>query len=246
MFFFFSDSKIKVPDGRQQSVITGYFASAGVLSSSPQKGNTVKTEPGLNDHGILKEEEEAQPVAGDPMEGITEDMFVDDEEFETDMCSIKKAENEQERTGAGCSTWGSPPLPSSFINRHVKKWEDDDNEEYDVQSLPDAHYGLLGLNRPLLEPQGHIQDLPEELMSVIFARLPADDLYRHVSLVCQRWRDIVMDSQVHSFTSYVKLRTFIAQLLSDFGLDYPFCFSFCHGRSCTTDTRGGRRWQCSS
>lgn len=182
-------------DGRQQSVITGFFASAGVLSSSPKKGNTVKTEPILNNHIVLKEEEEEQPVVTDLMKGITEEMFVDDEEFETGMCSGKKEENEQEVTGAGCTSWMSPPHHSSFINGHVKKEEEDD-EEYDVQSLPDAHYGLLGLNRVLQEPQGHVQDLPEEVLSVIFAQLPADDLYRHVSLVCQRWRDIVMDSQV--------------------------------------------------
>ncbi|MCJ8743048.1 hypothetical protein PDJAM_G00089460 [Pangasius djambal] len=181
-------------DGLQQRVITGFFASAGVLRSSPQKGNTVKTEPGLNGHVVIKEEEEERDVAMDLMEGITEEMFVDDEEFETGVCSVKKEENEQEGTGAGCSSWVSPPLHSSLINGHMKKEEEDD-EEYEVQSLPDAHYGLLGLNRALLEPQGHIQDLPEEVLSVIFAQLPADDLYRHVSLVCQRWRDIVMDNQ---------------------------------------------------
>lgn len=139
---------------------------------------------------VLKEEEEEQ----DPMEGITEEMFVDDEEFETGMCSANKKENEQKVTGAGCTSWAFPPLHSSFINRHMEREEDDD-----VQSLPDAHYGLLGLNQVLQEPQGHIQDLPEEVLSVIFAQLPAGDLYRHVSLVCHRWRDIIMDSQVRVF-----------------------------------------------
>lgn len=182
-------------DGRQQRVITGFFPSAGVLSSSPQKGNTVKTEPGLNRHIVAKEEEEDRHEVMELMEGITEEMFVDDYEFETGKCSVKKEENEQEEMGAGCSRWASPPSRSSFPNGPVKKKEEED-DEYDVQSLPDAHYGLLGLNQMLLEPQGHIQDLPEEVLSVIFVQLPADDLYRHVSLVCRRWRDIVMDSQV--------------------------------------------------
>ncbi|KAG7320458.1 hypothetical protein KOW79_016311 [Hemibagrus wyckioides] len=186
--------KRPVADGRQQRVITGFFPSTGVLSSSPQKGNTVKTETGLNHHVVLKEEEEDRHEVMELMEGITEEMFVDVEEFETDTCSVKKEENEQEEMGAGCSSWASPPSRCSFPNGPVKKKEEDD-EEYDVQSLPDAHYGLLGLNQMLLEPQGHIQDLPEEVLSVIFAQLPADDLYRHVSLVCRRWRDIVMDSQ---------------------------------------------------
>lgn len=219
-------------DGQQQRVITGFFASAGVLSSSPQKGNTAKTEPRLN---VPEEEEKERLEVTDLMEGITEEMFVDDEEFETDVCSVKKEEVEQEVTGAGCSRWVSPP-PSSTFNGHVKKEEDDD-EEYDVQSLPDAHYGLLGLNQTLLEPRGHIQDLPEELLSVIFAQLPADDLYRHVSLVCQRWRDIVMDSQV----GLLYLGFFLAEFLTECNLDCPFCFSSCHGRSCTTDIINRRR-----
>ncbi|XP_060745142.1 F-box DNA helicase 1 isoform X1 [Tachysurus vachellii] len=183
-----------VSDGRQQRAITGFFPSAGVLSSSPQKGNSVKMEPGLNCHTVPKEKEEVQHDVTEFMEGITEEMFVDDEEFETGICSVKKEENEEEVMGAGCSSWASPPSHSSFHNGYVKKEEKED-EEYDVQSLPDAHYGLLGLNQMLLEPQGHIQDLPGELLSVIFAQLPADDLYRHVSLVCRHWRDIVMNSQ---------------------------------------------------
>ncbi|XP_047659707.1 F-box DNA helicase 1 isoform X2 [Tachysurus fulvidraco] len=150
-------------------------------------------EPGLNCHTVLKEKEEVQHDVTELMEGITEEMFVDDEEFETGICSVKKEENEQEVMRAGCSSWASPSH-SSFHNGYVKKEEKED-EEYDVQSLPDAHYGLLGLNQMLLEPQGHIQDLPGELLSVIFAQLPADDLYRHVSLVCRHWRDIVMNSQ---------------------------------------------------
>ncbi|XP_053364866.1 F-box DNA helicase 1 [Clarias gariepinus] len=173
-----------VSDNRQQKAITGFFASVGRLKSSPQKGNLVKTE--LNSHIVLKEEEDE-----DLMEGITEEMFVDDEEFETGVCSIKK---EEEDTGAGCSSWPSSPPCSNLINGHVKKEEEDDRE-YDVESLPDAHYGLLGLSRTLLQPQGHIQDLPAEVLSVIFAQLPAGDLYRHVSLVCQHWRDIAMDTQ---------------------------------------------------
>lgn len=195
---------LKASDGPQQKPITGFFASAGVLSSSPQKGNTVKTERGLNNHIIVKGEEEERNIVMDIMEGITEEMFVDDEEFGTGMCTVKEEENEQEGTGAGCSSWVTPSR-SSFVNSCVEKEEEED-EEYDVQSLPDAHYGLLGLNRPLLEPQGHIQDLPEELLGVIFARLPADDLYHHVSLVCRRWRGIVMDDQVCFF--YIQIVVF--------------------------------------
>lgn len=172
-------------------------------------------EPGLNCHTVMKEKEEVQHDVTELMEGITAEMFVDDEEFETGICSVKKEENEQEVMGAGCSSWASPPSHSSFHNEYVKKEEKED-EEYDVQSLPDAHYGLLGLNQMLLEPQGHIQDLPGELLSVIFAQLPADDLYRHVSLVCRHWRDIVMNSQVCFL--YIELFMQIIKWHQEFGL----------------------------
>ncbi|KAI5617960.1 F-box DNA helicase 1 isoform X1 [Silurus asotus] len=184
----------QVSNIRKQASITGFFASTGVLSSSPQKGKAVRTAPAPDFPMIMKEEEKVE-VAMDLMEGITEQMFEDDEEFEMGSGSVKTKDNEQEWTRAGCSSWASPPPVSSFLVGCVKKEEVEDDDEYDVQSLPDAHYGLLGINRALLEPQGHIQDLPEELLSIIFARLPADDLYRHVSLVCRHWRDIVMDPQ---------------------------------------------------
>ncbi|XP_022527587.2 F-box DNA helicase 1 [Astyanax mexicanus] len=191
---------------KQQREITKFFASTGILSSSPQKvkgSPTVKTENQQNGHVSPKEEEE--DITIDYLEGITEDMFGDDEEFEMGVRPIKKEKIEEEeeeeeemegRRVAGCSSWGSPPVPSAFRYRQscvaVKKEEEED-EDYPVESLPDAHYGLLGLNRGLVVPQGHIQDLPEEVLSVIFANLPAEDLYRHVSLVCHHWRDMVTD-----------------------------------------------------
>uniref|UniRef100_A0AAR2J1Q7 F-box DNA helicase 1 n=1 Tax=Pygocentrus nattereri TaxID=42514 RepID=A0AAR2J1Q7_PYGNA len=174
-------------DGRHQRGITEYFASTGVLSSSPQKGKnepTLKTEDEQNGHVVPKEEDEEQEVTKDYMEGITEDMFEDDEEFEMSGCSVKKEEDEEGRI-AGCSK-------HSYVT--VKKEEEED-EDYHVDSLPDIHYGLLGVNGGLDVPQGQFQDLPEEILSVIFAHLPADDLYRHVSLVCHRWREIITDPQ---------------------------------------------------
>ncbi|KAL7882540.1 hypothetical protein SRHO_G00001980 [Serrasalmus rhombeus] len=186
-------------DGRHQRGITEYFASTGVLSSSPQKGKnepTLKTEDEQNGHVIPKEEDEEQEVTKDYMEGITEDMFEDDVEFEMSGCSVKKEEDEEGRI-AGCSSWGTPSV-STFNTEHsyvtVKKEEEED-EDYHVDSLPDIHYGLLGVNGGLDVPQGQFQDLPEEILSVIFAHLPADDLYRHVSLVCHRWREIITDPQ---------------------------------------------------
>lgn len=63
----------------------------------------------------------------------------------------------------------------------------------DVEALPDAHYGLLGSSKVLLQPQGCIDDLPEEVLRQVLSLVPAQDLYRGVQLVCHRWRNIVQD-----------------------------------------------------
>lgn len=70
------------------------------------------------------------------------------------------------------------------------------NEDDDVEALPDAHYGLLGSSKELLQPDGCIDDLPEEILREILCQIPARDLYCNVSLVCQRWRSIVQDPKV--------------------------------------------------
>lgn len=66
----------------------------------------------------------------------------------------------------------------------------------DVEALPDAHYGLLGSSKVLLQPQGCIDDLPEEVLRQVLSLVPAQDLYRGVQLVCHRWRNIVQDPKV--------------------------------------------------
>lgn len=93
----------------------------------------------------------------DYLEGMTPEMFGDDEEF--DQCN-------------------------------------DLNEDSEVEALPDVHYGLLGSSKVLLEPQGCIDDLPEEVLRQVLCQVPAQDLYRSISLVCHRWRNIVQDPKV--------------------------------------------------
>lgn len=72
----------------------------------------------------------------------------------------------------------------------------DDVFDEEVEALPDAHYGLLGGREDLLQPQGCMDDLPEEVLRQILSEIPARDLYCSVSLVCQRWRSIVLDPRV--------------------------------------------------
>lgn len=135
----------------------------------------ISTSPQKGTKTLVKEEKEEEPIGHlipeedkmeDFMEGITEDMFDDD--FEVESTLVKKEE---------------------FL-------EKEELEEDLVEALPDAHYGLLGVQGGQEVPQGHIQDLPEEILREVFAHLPADDFYRHISLVCQRWRAVVIDPQV--------------------------------------------------
>uniref|UniRef100_A0A673MZN2 F-box DNA helicase 1 n=1 Tax=Sinocyclocheilus rhinocerous TaxID=307959 RepID=A0A673MZN2_9TELE len=159
----------------QQKGITSFFSVTGVISTSPQKGTKtpVKDEEEEQEpigHLIPKEENVEEEKIEDYMEGITEDMF--DEDFDVGTTSVKKEEELLEVT--------------------VRKEED---EEDLFEALPDAHYGLLGVQGGQEEPKGHVQDLPEEVLREVFAHLPADDLYRNISLVCHHWRAVVMDPQ---------------------------------------------------
>ncbi|XP_054845336.1 F-box DNA helicase 1 [Eublepharis macularius] len=67
-------------------------------------------------------------------------------------------------------------------------------EDMEFDPLPDACFGLLG-TLCWSEPQGHIDQLPDEVLRAIFALLPAVDLYQSLSLVCHRWRRIISDPQ---------------------------------------------------
>lgn len=75
-----------------------------------------------------------------------------------------------------------------------------EEEEEEVEALPDTHYGLFGSSKVLLQPQGCIDDLPEEVLRQVLCQVPAQDLYRSVSLVCHRWRNIVQDTKVKQTT----------------------------------------------
>lgn len=128
----------------------------------PEPGAGEEEEEEIDDASLLAVEmmpqskvKEEQQV--DYLEGMTAEMFGNDDEF--DQCDI-------------------------------------DNEEEEVEALPDAHFGLLGSRSGLLKPQGCMDDLPEEVLREVLCLLPAQDLYLNVRLVCHRWRNIVQDSTV--------------------------------------------------
>ncbi|XP_061494040.1 F-box DNA helicase 1 isoform X2 [Rhineura floridana] len=75
-------------------------------------------------------------------------------------------------------------------DRNIK--QEVDNVE--IEPLPDARFGLLGTTCWEV-PQGHIDQLPDEVLREIFALVPAVDLYQSLSLVSCRWRRIISDPQ---------------------------------------------------
>ncbi|KAL0962840.1 hypothetical protein UPYG_G00346190 [Umbra pygmaea] len=115
---------------------------------------SMKEEPDEEVLAVSLKEEPDKEV--DYLEGLTTDMFGDDEEFE--------------RSDQACMS----PLRVE-----------------EVEALPDSHYGLLGCSKDLADPQGHVDHLPEELLTLVLSLLPAEDLYSHASLVCRRWRNII-------------------------------------------------------
>lgn len=122
----------------------------------------------VDDESLLAAEMLPQPETKevvDYLEGMTAEMFGDEDEF--DRCDG---------------------------DVHSKE------EEVEVEALPDAHYGLLGSRKVLQQPQGCMEDLPDEVLRQILCLVPAQDLFRSVSLVCQHWRNIVQDTKVKQTT----------------------------------------------
>ncbi|KAG1952844.1 F-box DNA helicase 1 [Pimephales promelas] len=163
----------RTPTKRSRQASGGVDQQRGITEFFSVTG-VISSSPQKGTQTPVKEEEEEEPIEPlipeeekieDFMEGITEDMFDDD--FEVETTFVKKEE------------------------LMVKE----EHEEDLIEALPDAHYGLLGVQGGQEVPQGHVQDLPEEILRDIFSYLPAEDLYRNISLVCHCWRAVVIDPQ---------------------------------------------------
>ncbi|KAM8740706.1 F-box DNA helicase 1 isoform 2-T2 [Acanthopagrus schlegelii] len=196
------------PSGQQKS-INSFFSVKGVIRSSPHKSpqpcSSTQTN-GLRGELFPKEEPEVVKEEDEEDDDVSLLSFAmpaepDVEEDEVDDVSLLAAdiqpEPETKREEApldhleGMTAemfWGDGDFDSDFHK---------ENEE--VEALPDAHYGLLGSNKVLQEPQGCIDDLPEEVLRQVLCQVPAQDLYRSVSLVCHRWRNIVQDPKFVPF-----------------------------------------------
>ncbi|KAF1372544.1 hypothetical protein PFLUV_G00266600 [Perca fluviatilis] len=189
------------PAGRPKG-INNFFPVTGVLSSSPHKS--------------------PQPCSSTGTDRLNGELFPEEEEDEDDDVSLLAAsfaaEPEDEVDDLSLLAAEMLPQPETRRKEEVvdylegmtaEMFGDEDGfdrcgadipvEEEEVEALPDAHYGLLGSGRVLLQPQGCMDDLPEEVLRQILCLVPAQDLYRSVSLVCHHWRNIVQDPKFVPF-----------------------------------------------
>lgn len=180
-------------DHYKQRGITDYFPVTGHCTISPRKMAEGMMEEDSRNGDVLAEEEAL-------LSSVPEDFFLEDfaEEMaskETVLTASRKrsfdSKDARDSQSAEFSDWVKKPWSDSRACGLIESKEEE--EEIPVDPLPDVHYGLLGTSQFQRDPQGHISHLPEELLMSIFSHLPAQDLYQHISVVCQRWRTIVND-----------------------------------------------------
>ncbi|XP_038142942.1 F-box DNA helicase 1 isoform X2 [Cyprinodon tularosa] len=194
-------SIIGSPSGRQKA-INDFYSVEKVLSSSPNKPcvpSTSKPPPGS---WVIPEEEEEEDDDVSLLATPIEAKPVAEEADEIDDDSLLPAESlpEAEEIPPANAQLGDTATTDYLEGMTAEMFGDDEEfEEEEVEPLPDAHFGLIGSGKVLLQPQGRIDDLPEEVLREVLCLVPASDLYRSVSLVCHRWRNIVLDPKFVPF-----------------------------------------------
>lgn len=199
------------PSGKQTAIVD-FFSSTKVISSSPNKSSQPSTS--TQESAFVKDEDEDEDVSllASQCELMAEEEDeIDDESllaaemqstFEAEMCVFGGAV----QSGAGV---GPELKEEDYLEGLTAEmfWNDEDfdercnrDEENEVEPLPDAHFGLLGDSRVLLQPQSSMDDLPDEILRQILVLVPAADLYRSAGLVCHRWRNIILEPTVRQVT----------------------------------------------
>ncbi|KAM6895786.1 F-box DNA helicase 1 [Xenentodon cancila] len=197
-----SAAAMRSPPG-QQKAISHFFSVQKVISTSPQKPPKPSTSSLPREGSGLVEEEEdedddvsllALPLASDLHTNVEEEDEIDDEcLLGVEMVPHHEEKKDQEfdyLEGITAEMFGNDEDFEEFCMQ---------SEEEEVEPLPDVHYGLLGNNAVLAQPQGCMDDLPEEVLRQVLCHVPAQDLYRNVSLVCHHWRNIVLDTKFVPF-----------------------------------------------
>lgn len=185
------------PSGRQKG-INDFFSVTGVITSSPSKstqsGSAAQSSAfDLNSSIEMDDDDDdVSLLAAVDMNGDIDDASLlaamedeGDVDRDDDVSLLATESQAQQETVADHLEGMTPEMFGA-----------DDVFDDEVEALPDAHYGLLGGRKDLLQPQGCMDDLPEEILRQILCEIPARDLYRSVSLVCLRWRNIILDPKV--------------------------------------------------
>lgn len=216
------------PSGQQKS-INAFFSVKGVIRSSPQKSSLPSTSTSSKElNGVVEDEDEEDDdddvslLAGPLMPQLKEEEE-EEEDDDSLLAAVMMPDPEEEEEIDDDSLLAVAMVPERQEEQEVDYLEGMTAEMFggdefsqsindeDVEALPDAHYGLLGSGNHLLQPQGCIDDLPEEVLRQILCHVPAQDLYRNVSLVCHRWKTIVEDTMVRHTTVFLRF-TFRRQL----------------------------------
>ncbi|XP_054608861.1 F-box DNA helicase 1 isoform X2 [Dunckerocampus dactyliophorus] len=158
----------------------------------PQNTNTRRSDYSLHPRTTAKRRKAGIYTNGLNREQLSEDMStIDDEEWSPPAAEIPSDSEEKQSDAKELD---------HLEGITAEMFEDDFDcsdgimlEEPAVEALPDVTYGLLGCSRALQQPQGCIDNLPEEVLRQIFTLLPAQDLYRSAMLVCARWCNIIED-----------------------------------------------------
>ncbi|KAM9705369.1 F-box DNA helicase 1 isoform 1-T1 [Menidia menidia] len=209
------------PSGKQKA-INDFFSVTKVISSSPQKSTLPSTSTFIHKElGTVDESEDddyddddisllAVPFAAEPEE---EEDEIDDYSLLAADLSPELDSDNQAPVGNCCrlTVAMAPKIDEDsdvdYLEGLTAEMFGDDeafdewgvHSDEDVEPLPDAHYGLLGSSKVLLEPQGCAEDLPEEVLRQVLSLVPAQDLYQSASLVCHRWRNVVQDPKFMPF-----------------------------------------------
>ncbi|XP_072311104.1 F-box DNA helicase 1 [Eucyclogobius newberryi] len=188
------------PAGHQKG-INKFYRVTGSLSSSPNKpqdpcSSTHTTTPRtlfpMDDPNKDQEEEEEDDVS--LLAATTNPELYTLDEEDIDDASLLTVENIQENVEEEVDYLEG--LTSEMFD---EDFETSESSTVEVEPLPDAHFGLLGISKTLLEPMGCVDDLPEEILRQVFSLVPAQDLYCSVQLVCLRWKNIVEDPKFVPF-----------------------------------------------
>lgn len=217
------------PAGKQKG-IHDFFSVTGVIRTSPQKSAQPCSSTctnGLNGEVFprgkpnVAEEEEDDDDTDDDVSLLAAvrppDPDEEEEEEEIDDFTLLAAEKMLRQTETDKKEVDYLEGMTAEMFGHDDEF---DNQE-EVEPLPDEHYGLLGSSRVLLQPQGCIDDLPEEVLRQVLCLLPARDLYLNVSCVCHRWRNIVKDTKVKHTTEFYQV--ILAAMAEGSKRDVCFC-----------------------